>query len=109
MKRWNTLVVVFCLTVVVIASAAAINAHKKIGPSDQTEAPTGFTTPTLTDNPGTQSTSNGLVEAPGDTFAEDQEAFEEEDGIDKGLGPVYNARSCADSALSSKVLSSGVM
>jgi len=29
-------------------------------------------------------------------FSEDQAAFEEIDGLDKGLGPTYNARSCAD-------------
>ncbi len=61
-----------------------------------TEAPTGFSTPTLSTNPGSQSVSNGIVEAPGDTFALDQSVFEEEDGVDKGLGPLYNARSCAD-------------
>jgi len=60
------------------------------------EAPTGFTTPTLSDNPGSQSVSNGLPEPAGDTFANDQSVFEEEEGLDKGLGPVYNARACAD-------------
>ena len=59
-----------------------------------TEAPTGYSTPTYTANPGTHSTGNGLS-AP-DVFADDQATFEEVDGVDKGLGPTYNARSCAD-------------
>jgi len=98
MKRSNLLAVVLCHCVFVMASSAGSHHHSGGGGGSQTgtEAPTGFTTPTLTDNPGSQSVSNGFPEAPGDTFAEDQEAFEEEDGIDKGLGPVYNARSCAD-------------
>ncbi|HWC19258.1 MAG TPA: di-heme oxidoredictase family protein [Terriglobales bacterium] len=60
-----------------------------------TEAQTGFTTPTLSENPGSQSVSNGFPEPAGDTFAVDQAAFEEQDGVDKGLGPLYNAQSCA--------------
>jgi hypothetical protein len=59
-----------------------------------TEAPTGYSTPTYTENPGTRSTGNGMT-AP-DVFASDQAMFEEVDGVDKGLGPTYNARSCAD-------------
>jgi CxxC motif-containing protein (DUF1111 family) len=59
-------------------------------------APTGFATPTLSENPGSQSTSNGIDPLPGSSFAQDQEAFEEEEGIDVGLGPLYNARACAD-------------
>jgi CxxC motif-containing protein (DUF1111 family) len=60
------------------------------------DAPTGFETPTLSGNPGSQSVSNGFPEPAGDTFANDQSVFEEEEGLDKGLGPVYNARSCSD-------------
>lgn len=60
------------------------------------EAPTGFTTPTLIHSPGSQSVSNGITEPPSDTFALDQSVFEEEDGLDTGVGPLYNARSCAD-------------
>jgi hypothetical protein len=51
-----------------------------------TEAPSGFTTPTLgqaisptgevTAIPGSQSIGNGLEEPPGDTFALDQAQFE---------------------------------
>jgi CxxC motif-containing protein (DUF1111 family) len=61
-----------------------------------TEAPTGFSTPTLANTPGSQSVSNGMPEFTGDTFAIDQSHFEEEEGIDTGLGPVYNAASCVN-------------
>ncbi len=60
------------------------------------EAPTGFETPTLINNPGSQSVSNGMPMPAGETFGGAQAVFEEEDGLDKGLGPVYNARSCAE-------------
>jgi CxxC motif-containing protein (DUF1111 family) len=61
-----------------------------------TQAPTGFATPTLEQNPGSKSTSNGFVPPAGDTFATDQAIFEEEDGVDGSLGPIYNARGCVD-------------
>jgi CxxC motif-containing protein (DUF1111 family) len=57
-------------------------------------APTGFSTPTLNENSGSQSVSNGFPEPSGDTFGNDQSHFEEEDGVDNGLGPLYNAQSC---------------
>jgi CxxC motif-containing protein (DUF1111 family) len=61
-----------------------------------TEAPTGFDTPLVVPNPGSQSTSNGMVEPAGDTFALDQKIFEaNEDATNNGLGPVFNATSCA--------------
>jgi CxxC motif-containing protein (DUF1111 family) len=59
-----------------------------------TEAPTGYKTPTYSTGPGTHSTGNGLTNP--DVFTEDQATFEEIDGVDKGLGPTYNARSCVD-------------
>lgn len=60
------------------------------------EAPTGFVTPTLVQNPGSQSVSNGIEEPPGDTYALDQRKFEEDHDPSTGLGPVFNARACAD-------------
>ena len=60
------------------------------------QAPAAFETPTMIQNPGSQSVSNGVAEPPGDTFAVDQSHFEEEEGLDTGVGPVYNARSCVD-------------
>jgi CxxC motif-containing protein (DUF1111 family) len=61
-----------------------------------TEAPAGFDTPTLTQNPGSQSVSNGIVQPPGDTYALDQTRFEQDHDASTGLGPVFNARACAD-------------
>jgi CxxC motif-containing protein (DUF1111 family) len=48
-----------------------------------TEAPTGF------DNQ-----PNGLVDQA--TFDADREVFDEQEDIDEGLGPVFNARSCGE-------------
>jgi CxxC motif-containing protein (DUF1111 family) len=61
-----------------------------------TEAPSGFRTPTLQRHQGSRSVSNGIPEPAGDTFATDQRRFEEEKGVDTGLGPTFNARSCVD-------------
>jgi CxxC motif-containing protein (DUF1111 family) len=61
-----------------------------------TEAPAGFDTPTVVHNPGSKSFSNGLAEPAGDTFALDQQIYETIHDVDTGLGPVFNARSCAD-------------
>ena len=56
-----------------------------------TEAPAGFNTPSFN---GAQSVSNGIVEPPGDTFALDQQVYEENHSVETGLGPVYNATAC---------------
>jgi CxxC motif-containing protein (DUF1111 family) len=61
-----------------------------------TEAPAGFDTPTLVENPGSQSSSNGLIEPPGDSFALDQKVYETTHDVNSGLGPVFNARACSD-------------
>jgi hypothetical protein len=58
-----------------------------------TDAPVGFDTPSFTP---AQSVSNGIMEPTGDTFALDQQHFEEKEDIHAGLGPVYNATSCTD-------------
>jgi CxxC motif-containing protein (DUF1111 family) len=86
-----------------IIGAAAI---ALVGQQSQTEAPAGFTTPTLgqtinstrelTANPGSQSVSNGIEEPPGDTFALDQAQFERRHDASTGLGPVFNATSCVE-------------
>lgn len=77
-----------------------------IGEEYATEAPAGFTTPTLgqavsatgelTANAGAQSVSNGIKEPPGDTFALDQAQFERRHDPSTGLGPVFNATACAE-------------
>src|SRR5215469_6964752 len=61
-----------------------------------TEAPVGFDTPTLAQHPGSKSTNNGIVEPAGDTYGLDQASFEQEHDASTGLGPVFNARACAD-------------
>src|SRR5258708_27289692 len=62
-----------------------------------TEAPAGFDTPTLqTQNAGSQSSSNGIAEPPGDTFTHDQQIFEKREDASLGLGPVFNATSCSE-------------
>ena len=66
------------------------------GQQSDSEAPAGFTTPTLGENPGSQSISNGIAEPPGDTFALDQAQFEKRHDASTGLGPVFNATSCSE-------------
>jgi CxxC motif-containing protein (DUF1111 family) len=61
-----------------------------------TEAPTGFDTPLVATNPGSQSVSNGIAEPAGDTYAMDQAIFEQKHDLANGLGPVFNAAACAD-------------
>ena len=61
-----------------------------------TEAPAGFDTPTLAQNPGSQSKNNGIVEPTGDTFALDQQVYERVHDVSTGLGPIYNGRACAE-------------
>jgi CxxC motif-containing protein (DUF1111 family) len=77
-------VALFAIAIASIAQQSAI------------EAPAAFDTPTLGQNPGSQSVSNGIPEPPGDTFALDQQRFERRNGVDDGLGPVFNATGCAD-------------
>src|SRR5579872_5947674 len=67
-----------------------------IAQQSATEAPAGFDTPSLAQNQGSQSASNGLPEPPGDTFALDQQRFEQTHDAGSGLGPIFNARACAE-------------
>lgn len=92
MESWKRFTAPLLVAALVILPAAVTQLRSQAG----NEAPTGFTTPTLSENPGSQSVSNGLPEPAGDTFANDQSVFEEAEGVDNGLGPIYNARSCAD-------------
>lgn len=61
-----------------------------------TEAPAGFDTPTLIQDPGSQSMSNGIVEPSGDSFGLDQKIYETTHDANTGLGPVFNGRACSD-------------
>jgi hypothetical protein len=52
---------------------------------------------TITSCPTTTNGPNGLVPPNGITsFAEAQEAFEEQEALDKGLGPLYNDKACVN-------------
>ena len=86
-KRVQILILMAALTMFVVVGLADNMA---------TEAPAGFETPTLVQNPGSESHSNGIGEPEGDTFAADQGVFEEQNDVSTGLGPVYNARACAE-------------
>src|SRR5437868_675695 len=77
-----------------LALVCVLGAVTHVLSQGSSQAPTGFSTPTLNNNPGSQSVSNGFPEPSGDTFGNDQSHFEEQDGIDNGLGPLYNAQSC---------------
>ncbi len=90
---------VVCLSgLIAIALVVGLAQESSREPIDSkvTEAPAGFTTPTLSKNPGSKSVSNGIPEPPHDTFAIDQANFEAREGNDSGLGPVYNATICVD-------------
>ena len=76
--------------------AIAIGAVAQVALQSATEAPTGFSTPTLSENPGSLSEGNGMPFPAGQTMADVQAVFEEQDGVDEGLGPVYNAQSCVN-------------
>jgi len=62
-----------------------------IAQQSATPAPAGFSTPSFD---GAHSVSNGIAEPPGDSFALDQQSFEQDKDIAHGLGPVYNATAC---------------
>ncbi|HXJ43821.1 MAG TPA: di-heme oxidoredictase family protein [Bryobacteraceae bacterium] len=76
-------------------AAALIAGLALIAQEAATEAPAGFTTPPLTQSPAPQTVSNGLAEPPGDTFVTDQMQFERVHDPTNGLGPIFNAASCA--------------
>ena len=90
MKTWKRFTAPLVAAIVVVSLAAVT----QLSSSPGNEAPSGFETPTLSDNPGSQSHGNGMVDDA--TFGAAQAVFEDEEGVDKGLGPLYNARSCAD-------------
>ena len=73
------------------ASIALGTGLVRVAAKSATEAPAGFNTPSFN---GQHSISNGIVEPAGDTFALDQQVYEENETVASGLGPVYNATSC---------------
>ena len=91
---------------IAIFSFIGVAAIGLVAQQSVTEAPAGFTTPTLgqtigatgevTSTAGSQSVSNGIAEPPGDTFALDQAQFERRHDASSGLGPVFNATACVE-------------
>jgi CxxC motif-containing protein (DUF1111 family) len=85
-----------CVSVLVLLLGVLAVGLAGIAQQPATEAPAGFDTPTLAQNPGSQSKSNGIAEPPGDTYALDQQSYEQVHDVSTGLGPVYNGRACAE-------------
>jgi CxxC motif-containing protein (DUF1111 family) len=85
-----------CVSVFVLLLGVLAVGLAGIAQQPATEAPAGFDTPTLAQNPGSQSKSNGIAEPPGDTYALDQQSYEQVHDVSTGLGPVYNGRACAE-------------
>ena len=96
MNHVKGLSILICLAVAAMVPASVTILRSDSPSPAATEAPTGFKTPTYSEDSGSHSVNNGLSAPAGDSFARDQAAFEEADGIDSGLGPVFNARSCSD-------------
>ena len=84
------------ISILILLLAVAAMDVAVIASEYATEAPAGFDTPTLAQNPGSQSISNGIAQPPGDTYALDQTKFEQDHDASTGLGPVFNARACVD-------------
>src|ERR1700740_205485 len=84
------------IAVPILLTGLAVSGLADIAQPSPTEAPAGCDTPTLAQNPGSQSVSNGIAEPPGDSYALDQTRFEQDHDASTGLGPVFNARACAD-------------
>ena len=84
------------LAVFILLVAAAAVGLAGFAEDSPTEAPAGFDTPTLVQNPGSQSHSNGIAEPAGDSYSLDQQIYETTHDPSTGLGPVFNARACAD-------------
>src|SRR5262249_10649561 len=92
MRRFGSVARYSCAFALVLVVGAMSIVYSQSPP----QAPTGFATPTLENSPGSQSTSNGMMLPPGETFANAQAILEGEDGVDGSLGPVYKARGCVD-------------
>jgi CxxC motif-containing protein (DUF1111 family) len=96
MPRSKRILVCSCLVATLAATRFAAAeappaAEARSAAGAPTEAPAGFNTPSFN---GAHSISNGIAEPPGDTFARDQQIYEQNKAVADGLGPVYNATSC---------------
>jgi CxxC motif-containing protein (DUF1111 family) len=80
-----------------IAPVAFVLGVVGIAEESAKEAPAGFNTPSFN---GAQSVSNGIEEPQGDSFALDQQVYEQNHAAQStqagktGLGPVYNGTAC---------------
>jgi len=90
MPRSKRILVCSCL-VATLAAARFAAAETPSAAGAPSEAPAGFNTPSFN---GAHSIANGIAEPPGDTFARDQQIYEQNKAVADGLGPVYNATSC---------------
>jgi CxxC motif-containing protein (DUF1111 family) len=101
-RQWNVTITVCLLPLicgsVISAADLAAQGHEVVpdSPTQAAQAPAGFDTPTLAQKPGSKSSSNGIEEPAGDSFELDQQIYETVHDVSTGLGPVYNARSCAE-------------
>ena len=86
--HWRKILLCSCLFAALTVLGTGL---ARVAATSATEAPAGFNTPSFN---GAQSVSNGIVEPAGDTFARDQEVYEENHSVETGLGPVYNATAC---------------
>jgi CxxC motif-containing protein (DUF1111 family) len=86
--HWRKVLLCSCLFAALTVLGTGL---ARVAAKSATEAPAGFNTPSFS---GAQSVSNGIVEPPGDTFARDQEVYEQNHSVQTGLGPVYNATAC---------------
>jgi len=84
------------ISIGVLLLGVAVMGLTGIAQQSATEAPAGFDTPTLAQDAGSQSKSNGLAEPSGDSFVLDQQNYERVHDLSTGLGPVYNGRACAE-------------
>jgi CxxC motif-containing protein (DUF1111 family) len=84
------------IAVAIFLMSLMVSGLADVAQPSPTEAPSDFDTPTLGQNPGSQSVSNGIAEPPGDSYVLNQTRFEQDHDASTGLGPVFNARACAD-------------
>src|SRR3979490_3430255 len=86
--HWRKVLLCSCLFAALTALGTGL---ARVAAKSATEAPAGFNTPSFN---GAQSVSNGIGQPPGDTFARDQEVYEQNRPVGAALTPVVNATPC---------------